>query len=275
METRQAKRDESALRSSMRDAIDRGEFRVYYQPIVGFEQAEVTGIEALLRWEHPQYGVLTPAQFIDIAEDTAMIVPIGAAAIHTACRQAAQWAEEAGENLPLTVAVNLSARQLAANDLLDTVQGALADSGLDPHLLVLEITEATLLDAGHHGFPALRELHACGVQLSVDDYGARHTSLRMLRDLPVSSVKIDRSFVAGLGKEAEDADVVGAVVAFAHALGIAVTAQGIDTARQLSEVRSLGCDRGQGFYFAYPQPGEIVQALVHHRLRWRERHPAA
>ena len=268
-------RDEATLRNTMRDAIDRGEFRVYYQPIVGFARSEVIAIEALLRWEHPQFGVLTPAQFLHLAEDTGLIVPIGTAVLHAACRQAAQWAREATDAPPLAVSVNLSARQVSAPDFHGTVTQALAVSGLEPRLLVLEVNEATLLDHAARCAPALHEMHMLGVQLSVDDFGARHTSLRMLRDLPVASVKIDRSFVAGLGTEAADSTLVAAVVAFAHAFGAEVTAQGIDTARQLSEVRSLGCDRGQGFYFAYPQPGEVVQALVHHRLRYRERHPAA
>jgi EAL domain-containing protein (putative c-di-GMP-specific phosphodiesterase class I) len=268
-------RDEVYLRESMRDAIDRGEFRVYYQPIVGFARAEVIGIEALLRWEHPQFGVLTPAQFLHLAEDTGLIVPIGTAVLESACRQAAQWASEATDSPALSVSVNLSARQVSATDLLGTVTQALAASGLEPQLLGLEITEATLLAESVRCASTLRDLHALGVHVHVDDFGASHSSLRLLRDLPVSSVKIDRSFTEPLGTHAEDSTLLAAIVAYAHAFGTDVTAQGIDTARQLSEVRSLGCDRGQGFYFAHPQPGEIVQALVHHRLRYRERHSAA
>ncbi|MGH8978675.1 MAG: EAL domain-containing protein [Acidimicrobiia bacterium] len=268
-------RDEAILRDTMRDAVDRGEFRVYYQPIVGFARAEVVGIEALLRWEHPQFGVLTPAQFLHLAEDTGLIVPIGSAVLHAACRQAAQWASEATDGPALTVSVNLSPGQVIASDLLGTVTKALSASGLEPRLLGLEVTEATLLDHAARCASTLHALHALGVQLHVDDFGAHHTSLRMLRDLPVSSIKIDRSYVSGLGTNEVDGSLVAAVAAYAHAFGADVTAQGIDTARELSEVRSLGCDRGQGFYFAYPQPGEIVQALVHHRLRYRERHSAA
>jgi EAL domain-containing protein (putative c-di-GMP-specific phosphodiesterase class I) len=267
--------DEAALRATMRDAVDRGEFRVYYQPIVGFDPGEVAGFEALLRWEHPEYGVLTPAQFLAIAEDNGLIVPIGAAVLEVACRQGAQWVSESAGERPLTIAVNLSARQLVAHDLLGAVTQALSRSGLDPHLLILEVTEAALLDVGDRCAPVLHELHALGVQLCVDDFGKQHSSLRMLRDLPVSALKIDRSFVTGLGTNADDVAVFAGVVALAHALDISVTAQGIDTPRQLAEVRTLGCDRGQGFYFAYPQPGEIVQALVHHRFRWREQHSAA
>jgi EAL domain-containing protein (putative c-di-GMP-specific phosphodiesterase class I) len=267
--------DEAALRARMRDAVDRGEFRVYYQPIVGFDPGEVAGFEALLRWEHPEHGVLTPAQFLAIAEDNGLIVPIGAAVLEAACRQGAQWVDESAGERALTIAVNLSARQLVAHDLLGAVTQALSRSGLDPQLLILEVTEAALLDVGDRCAPVLHELNELGVQLCVDDFGAQHSSVRMLRDLPVSTLKIDRSFVTGLGTNLGDTNVVAAIVGFAHALDISVTAQGIDTAHQLSQVRSLGCDRGQGFYFAYPQPGEIVQALVHHRFRWREQHSAA
>ena len=267
--------DEAILRTTMRDAVDRGEFRVYYQPIVGFERAEVAGFEALLRWEHREYGVLTAAQFLAIAEDNGLIVPIGAAVLEAACRQAAQWVRETGDGPALPIAVNLSARQLVAHDLYAAVTHALTVSGLAPHLLVLEATETVLLEVGARCAPVLRELCGLGIQLAVDDFGAYHSSLHMLRDLPVSSLKIDRSFVTELGRDPDDATVVGAVVAFAHALGLVVTAQGIDTARQLTEVHGLGCDRGQGCYFAYPQPGAIVQALVHHRFRWREQHSAA
>jgi EAL domain-containing protein (putative c-di-GMP-specific phosphodiesterase class I) len=268
-------RDERALRASMRDAIDHGEFRVYYQPIVGFARSEVVGIEALLRWEHPRHGVLAPSRFLHIADETGLIVPIGAAVVRAACRQAAQWAAEAEPGAALAVAVNLSARQVVANDFLCTVTDALAASGLDPGLLVLEISEATLLEHGARCAPVLHELHALGVQLSVDDFGARHTELRMLRDLPVASVKVDRSYVSQLGTNVDDSRLVAAVAAYAHAFGTDVIAQGIDTPRQLSEARSLGCDGGQGLYFAHPQPGEVVQALVHHRLRYRERHSFA
>jgi EAL domain-containing protein (putative c-di-GMP-specific phosphodiesterase class I) len=267
--------DDAVLRDTMRAAVDRGDFGVYYQPIVGFDPAEVVGFEALVRWVHPGYGVLAPAQFLHLAEDNGLIVPIGAAVIEAACRQAARWAGESVHGRPLTVAVNLSARQIVEGDLVATVRGALAASGLEPHLLLLEVNESALVARMDACVPVLRELRGIGVGLCVDDFGAHTTSFRLLRDLRVTALKVDRSYVAELGRDAEDAAVVEAVVAFAHALGISVTAQGIDEPRQLSEVRSLGCDRGQGRYFASPQPGEVVQALVHHSFRWSEHHTAA
>jgi EAL domain-containing protein (putative c-di-GMP-specific phosphodiesterase class I) len=175
--------DEAALRATMRDAVDRGEFRVYYQPIVGFDPGEVAGFEALLRWEHPEYGVLTPAQFLGIAEDNGLIVPIGAAVLEAACRQGAQWVSESAGERPLTIAVNLSARQLVAHDLLGAVTQALSRSGLDPHLLILEVTGSRVAGCRRSVCADPARLDALGVQLCVDDFGKRQ-SLRMLRRSP-------------------------------------------------------------------------------------------
>jgi EAL domain-containing protein (putative c-di-GMP-specific phosphodiesterase class I) len=259
------------LREDLHGALERQEFRVYYQPIIGFDTAAVTGFEALLRWQHPQHGVLAPAQFIALAEDTGLLVPIGAAVLETACRQAAVWQNETGDGRAFAIGVNLSASQLVADDLLGTVVHALNCSGLDPSLLVLEITEATLVGYGERSALVLRDVAALGVQLCVDDFGAEHGSLRVLRELPVTAVKLDRSF---LGPDAGDR-MVGALATFAHALDVAVTAQGIDASEQFAAARALGCDRGQGRYFASPQPESIVQALVHHHFTWRAEHSAA
>jgi len=267
--------DGEQLRAAMRGALDRGEFRVYYQPIVGFDPAEVCGFEALLRWEHPEYGVLAPAQFLAIAEDNGLIVPIGAAVLEAACLQAAQWATESVDGRTLTISVNLSARQLLAHDLLGAVVHALASADLPAELLVLEMSEAALLEVGPRCTTVLADLSDLGVQLCVDDFGAHHTSLHMLQATPLSELKLDRSFVTRATASTAPPAMAAAVVAFAHALGISVTAQGVDSGSEFADVRAIGCDRGQGRYFALPQPGAVVQALVHHRFRWREQHSAA
>jgi EAL domain-containing protein (putative c-di-GMP-specific phosphodiesterase class I) len=260
------------VEKSLRRALLREELRVHYQPLVQFDCSEVIGFEALLRWEHPERGLLAPGDFLHIAEETGLIVPIGAWVLHEVCRQAAQWAERARDDAPpLRVAVNLSARQLAHPDLVATVAEALALSGLSPHLLVLEITESVLMTDRELAVTILHALRSLGVRLSIDDFGTGQSSLGYLKTLPVDSLKIDRSFIDGLGSDPDDSAIVAAVVHMGHALGLSVTAEGIETPLQLSELRSLGCDLGQGFYFARPQPSEIAQALVHHRLRWRER----
>jgi EAL domain-containing protein (putative c-di-GMP-specific phosphodiesterase class I) len=257
------------IEKSLRRALLRDELRVHYQPLVDFVRSEVIGFEALLRWQHPERGLVGPDEFLGIAEETGLIVPIGAWVLHEVCAQAAAWLADAVPGAtPLHVAVNLSARQLAHPDLVGTVAEALATSGLPPELLVLEITESVLMTDRDLAVTILHALRSLGVKASVDDFGTGQSSLGYLKTLPVDSLKIDRSFVCGLGSDPEDAAIVSAVVHLGHALGLTVTAEGIETARQLSELRSLGCDLGQGFYFAKPQPSAIAGALVRHRLRW-------
>jgi EAL domain-containing protein (putative c-di-GMP-specific phosphodiesterase class I) len=251
------------IERSLRRALLRDEFRVHYQPLVQFDRSEVIGFEALLRWEHPERGLLGPAEFLPVAEETGLIVSIGAWVIHEVCRQAARWIAVAPpETPPLGVSVNLSARQLAHPDLVATVAEALALTGLPPHLLVLEITESVLMTDRDLAVTILHALRSLGVRLSIDDFGTGQSSLGYLKSLPVDSLKIDRSFVDGLGSDPDDSAIVAAVVHMGHALGLTVTAEGIETPRQLSELRALGCDLGQGFYFARPQPGEIAAALA-------------
>lgn len=254
---------------ALRRALLRAEFRVQYQPLVRFESSEVIGFEALVRWEHPTHGLVAPLEFLDVAEETGLIVPLGAWVLKEACVQAASWVSESAGSPPLSVSVNLSARQLADPALVETVDRALSSSGLDPSLLVLEITESVLMDNRDHAVQVLRALSERGVKIGIDDFGTGQSSLGYLKTLPVHTLKIDRSFIDGLGTEPEDSAIVAAVVDLGHALGLTVTAEGIETPVQLSELQALGCDLGQGFYFARPQPGEVVRALVHHRLRWR------
>jgi diguanylate cyclase (GGDEF)-like protein len=259
------------IEGALRRALVRNEFRVHYQPLVRFDSSEVIGFEALVRWEHPERGLLVPDDFLAVAEETGLIVPIGAWVLREACLQAASWAGESTYDSPLAVSVNVSGRQLADDELLATVQAALANAHLDPTLLVLEITESTLMADRDRAIAVLRQLTDLGVKVGIDDFGTGQSSLGYLRALPVHSLKIDSSFVDGLGRDPEGAAIVSAVVHLGHALGLSVTAEGVETIQQLSELRALGCDLGQGFYFAYPQPGPVVQALVRHRFQWRQR----
>jgi len=262
------------VESSLRRALVCGEFRVHYQPLVHFGRSEVIGFESLVRWEHPQRGLVPPDEFLPIAEETGLIVPIGTWVIQEACAQAAQWAAESDGAKPLTVGVNVSARQLLHPDFVGVVQGAIASAQLDPSLLVLEVTESALVEHHNEAVAVLQELASCGVRVGIDDFGTGQSSLGYLKRLPIDTLKIDQSIVEGLGKDPEDAAVVAAVVSLGHALGLTVTAEGIETTLQLQELRSLGCDLGQGYYFARQQPGEIVRALVHHRFRWSRRESA-
>ncbi len=253
----------------LRLALGRHELRVHYQPLVRFDQSEVIGFEALLRWEHPERGLLSPDAFLGVAEDTGLIVPIGSWVLHESCAQASRWATESEYETPLVVAVNVAARQLVP-EFVNTVEHALAESGLPAESLVLEITERVLVHDTERIGGVLTGLCELGVQIAVDDFGTGQTALAYLKALPIHSLKIDRSFVDGLGESEEDDAIVAAVVSLGHALGLSVTAEGVETPRQLSELRSLGCDLGQGYYFARPQPGEVVRALVHRRFQWKQ-----
>jgi EAL domain-containing protein (putative c-di-GMP-specific phosphodiesterase class I) len=178
---------------------------------------------------------------------------------------------ESTEHEPLAVSVNISGRQLVDEDLIPTVRAALERAGLDPTLLLLEITESTLMTDRERAVEVLHELSALGVRIGIDDFGTGQSSLAHLRSLPVHTLKIDGSFIESLGGDPEGGAIVSAVVQLGHALGLSVTAEGVETPDQLSWLRALGCDLGQGFYFAHPQPGAIVRALVHHRFHWRQR----
>lgn len=255
----------------LRRALERGELRVYYQPLVQLVPTEVIGFEALLRWEHPTRGLLTPAEFIEVAEHTGLIVPIGEWVLHEVCRQAAQWSGESPGAPPLLFSVNLSARQLAHPRLAETVAAAIADAGIDPSLLALEVTETAIMADPQLALRTLGLLGALGVQVAIDDFGVGYSSLAYLRELPVHAIKIDRAFVSGLDRSADDRAIVEAVVHLGHALGLTVTAEGIETPDQLARLEVLGCDAGQGYYFAKPQPSEVAGVLARHRLRWEVR----
>jgi diguanylate cyclase (GGDEF)-like protein/PAS domain S-box-containing protein len=247
---------ENALRRALRN----DELRVFYQPIVAVSDARVVGVEALVRWQHPQRGLVLPAEFIEIAEDSGLIVPIGARVLQQACRQAVEWNEQCGIRQPLEIAVNLSARQLAEPDLLEVVGDMVASSGIEPCLihLCLEITESVLMDDAVVALRTLERLKELGVRLAIDDFGTGYSSLSYLSRFPIDVLKIDRTFIAGLGVHHHDDAIVASILELAHALGLKVVAEGVETQGQLDLLRSLGCDMAQGFLFARPQPAEVM-----------------
>jgi diguanylate cyclase (GGDEF)-like protein/PAS domain S-box-containing protein len=232
-------------------ALERSELRIYYQPIVSLGDARCTGAEALVRWAHPERGLVAPDDFIDVAEETGLIVPMGAWVLEEACRAVARWHESGGVDAPFSVSVNLSARQLAHSDVVQAVRTALDRTGADPAMLGLEITESVLM--GETSVETVAALKALGVKLSIDDFGTGYSSLGYLKRFPVDVVKVDRSFVDGLGTDPEDSAIVAAVVSLGHALGLEVVAEGVETERQLAELVRLGCDFAQGYWFAAAQ----------------------
>jgi EAL domain-containing protein (putative c-di-GMP-specific phosphodiesterase class I) len=228
----------------------------------------VVAVEALARWERPGDGQLAPAEFVPAAEETGLIVTVGGWVLEEACRQAARW-DGAGGRLAPRVHVNLSERQFAEPHLVDRVAAALAGSGIDPARLCLEMNEHVL--AGHQGAAAAtcERLAALGVGLAVDDFGTGCSSLASLRQLPLSALKIDRSFVAGLDREPPDDAVATAVIGLAHSLGLAVVAEGVETRRQLARLDELGCDQAQGHLFAAPEPGGRLGELLGQDRDWQ------
>jgi diguanylate cyclase (GGDEF)-like protein/PAS domain S-box-containing protein len=251
-----------SLENDLRRALDREQLHVHYQPVVSLRDRSILSIEALVHWEHPERGLVTPPEFIPVAEESGLIGPIGEWVMHEACRQANEWHAADPDAAPLGVSVNLSARQITQRDLPGMVARTLRDTGLDPQCLCLEITETVILDDSEAANQALRALLSLGVGMVLDDFGTGYSSLAYLTRLPINGLKIDRSFVERLGSNERSTAIVTAIVRMAEALSMEVTAEGVETTRQIEELQRLGCDRAQGFYFARPLPAvELTEVL--------------
>jgi EAL domain-containing protein (putative c-di-GMP-specific phosphodiesterase class I) len=251
--------ERSSLRTDLEWALQREELAVHYQPLVDVTTGVVRGFEALLRWEHPKRGLLAPGEFIELAEESGLIVSIGSWVLRRACAQAEVWRRAAGRGL--TMAVNVSARQLQDPGLVGEIATALQESALDPGALVLEITESATVEDTEGVITRLGELKALGVGLAIDDFGTGYSSLSYLRRFPVDQLKIDRSFVAGVATNAEDRAITASVINLGHALGIQVVAEGVETKEQLENLSAMGCDLAQGYNWLRP-------ADTHHVSDW-------
>jgi len=250
------------LEAELRIALDEQQFELHYQPIFDLPTQRLVGTEALLRWAHPTRGLLPPAEFITAAEQSGLIMPLGAWVIRAACRQTAAWHALAPDRTPLTIAVNLSPRQLVDRTLVDTVAEALQESGLHPWSLCLEITEGSVIRDFDATMPTLNALRVLGVSLALDDFGTGYSSLSYLRQLPVTSVKIDRSFVGDLDTDSPNAQIVLAIIELAHALGMSVTAEGAETTTQLSVLKAMHSDQVQGYLLGRPMPGGEIGHIL-------------
>jgi diguanylate cyclase (GGDEF)-like protein len=249
-----------ALESSLRLALEHNEFALHYQPKLAFGTDAITGMEALLRWQHPALGMVSPAKFIPIAEETGLIVPIGMWVLKTACRQNVAW-QKAG--LPhLCMAVNLSPRQFSDDNLLRDIAAALEESGMDPTLLELEITEGMLMHDVNKAMKTLTALREMGVRLAIDDFGTGYSSLSQLKRFPVNTIKVDRSFVRDLGTNADDRGITEAIIAMGKSLSLTVVAEGVETEGQLAFLRQHNCDEFQGFYFSQAVPADEFAEMV-------------
>jgi len=246
------------LAATMPAALERGEFTLLYQPLIDLTSGTAAGAEALVRWRHPVHGLLTPARFIDLAEDTGLIVPLGLQLLEQACREAESWR---GPGSPY-VSVNLAVRQTHDRELVDKVVDILDRTGLRPERLQLEITESAALRTDGQTVHTVRALADLGVRIAVDDFGTGYSNLAYLRDLPLSTLKIDSAFVRGLGltsrPDHRDEAILATLVRLGHTLGLSVTVEGVETVAQVERLRAIGCDTGQGWYFGRPEPPEEI-----------------
>ncbi|HEX4982363.1 MAG TPA: EAL domain-containing protein [Ilumatobacteraceae bacterium] len=251
---------------SLRQSIMNGDLRLHYQPIVHLVDGQVLGHEALVRWDHPTRGLLGPDQFINVAEETGLIIPLGTWVLQEACRQAKRFQIRDPRWSRLTMSVNLSGRQLAQPDLVDLIASALDDADLRPEHLQLEMTEGILMDDAAATIGILEMLKGLGVRLDVDDFGTGYSSLAYLKRFPVDVLKIDHSFVHDLGKDPEDAAIIAAVVSLADALGFTVIAEGVETALQRDCLFGLGCTSAQGYLFAHPVDASAAETALDHAM---------
>jgi diguanylate cyclase (GGDEF)-like protein/PAS domain S-box-containing protein len=250
------------LESDLRNAVERGEFLLHYQPQVGVDTNIVFGVEALIRWQHPALGLVAPGRFIQLAEEMGLIVPIGTWVMRTACRQSVLWQQEGlGE---IRVAVNLSARQFYQQDLVSTISEVLEETGLSAHLLELELTESMMMADVENAAQILHSLKKLGVHLSIDDFGTGYSSLAYLKRFPIDLLKIDQSFVRDITVDADDAAIATSIISLAHSLRLEVIAEGVETEAQLAYLRRHGCDYMQGYYFSRPIPAAEMSKLLAH-----------
>jgi EAL domain-containing protein (putative c-di-GMP-specific phosphodiesterase class I) len=257
---REAVLDRLALKVDIHRALAEGEFVNHYQPVVSLANGQIIGAEALVRWEHPTQGLLAPGAFIDLAEESGVIIGIGTQVLRRACIDAAAWPD--GPVGPLGIAVNLSVRQLQHEDLVREVADILVTSGLDPSRLTLEITESVLVADPEAAANVLSSLKALGVSIAIDDFGTGYSSLSYLHRFPVDCLKIDKSFVDPLSVPGADPALLQAILGLAHTLRLRVVAEGIEQPGQWTQLRAFGCELGQGYLFARPMPNEGITSYA-------------
>ena len=248
------------LEVGLRKAIQNDELYLLYQPQVEVRTSEIVGVEALVRWRHPERGIISPTEFIPLAEETGLIVPIGEWILRTACTQAMAWQHQTRR--ALRMAVNLSAKQFKDENLSQIVLSALHETGLEPRLLELELTEGTLMDDANATLATLELLRGIGVFLSIDDFGTGYSSMNYLKRFDVRALKIDRSFISGLPQDSENAAITRAIIAMAHGLKMIVVAEGVETGEQLLLLQEYGCDLVQGYHLGHPSPQDAITRML-------------
>jgi diguanylate cyclase (GGDEF)-like protein len=256
------------LETDLRRAVELGEFLLHYQPLVSLRTGRVTGLEALVRWQHPDKGLVPPSDFIAVAEETGLIVPIGKWVLFEACRQITEWQAAHPRDEPLTIGVNLSVKQFSQPDLVDQIRSALEVTGAPAASLRLEITESAIIDKGRAAISILSRIRELGVQVYLDDFGTGYSSLSYLHGLPIDAIKIDRAFVSSMDTDDKHLRLVRTILTLAEIVGVRAEAEGISTSEQLRELRSLNCEQGQGYLFSAPIPREAVDEVLRANPVW-------
>jgi EAL domain-containing protein (putative c-di-GMP-specific phosphodiesterase class I) len=249
------------IESDLRRALDRAEFTINYQPIVSLHSGRICGFEALVRWNHPERGLIPPCEFIPVAEESGFIIQIGRWVLKEACSQMRTWQDVLPTTRRMKISVNLSCKQFMQPTIVAQIMDTLQETGLDATSLKLEITESVMMDSGDYAMGVLEQLSAAGIELSLDDFGTGYSSLSYIHRFPVTALKIDRSFINRLDGD-QNGEIVRAVVALARNLGLEVVAEGIETVGQLDQLKALGCEQGQGFYFSEPVDERSATELI-------------
>jgi EAL domain-containing protein (putative c-di-GMP-specific phosphodiesterase class I) len=256
------------MRSDLEQAIEERGFQVYYQPIINLETGFITGFEALGRWLHPSRGLVSPTEFIPLAEETGLIIDIGRWLMQDACSQVVRWQDTFQKDPPLKISLNLTSREFTQPDLIPAIQEVLANSGLSPAQMSLEIAEGVILENPELRAVTLEELQNLGVQVFIDDFGTGHASFNFMYSFPIDALKIDHSFIHRIGSEGENAEIVRTIILLARDYGMQVIGEGIETAAQLAVLRDLRCRYGQGYYFARPMDAANTEALLASDPHW-------
>lgn len=254
------------LETDLRFAVERNEFELYYQPIIGLDSASLEGFEALVRWNHPELGMIPPNDFIFIAESTGLIIPMTVQILHSACSQLVRWQQQSAN--PLSIAVNLSGKHFVHHELVGQIKTVIMETGITPACLKLELTESALMENAEIATEMLKQIKETGVQISVDDFGTGYSSLSYLHRFPIDTLKVDRSFVSTMEEGAENGEIVRTVIALAKALNLNVVAEGIETIHQFHQLRILGCEYGQGYLFSRPLPAAEAAKLLGENKQW-------
>jgi diguanylate cyclase (GGDEF)-like protein len=257
------------LETDLRFAIERNEFEMHYQPIIGLAESNLSGFEALVRWRHPQRGLVPPNEFIPISESTGLIIPMTVQILHAACSQVVKWQSMSPTGKPLSVAVNISGKHFGHPALVEQIRTVIAETGIDPACLKLELTESAVMESAETAILMLKQIKETGVQISIDDFGTGYSSLSYLHRFPIDQLKVDRSFVSAMEENTENGEIVRTVIALAKALDLKVVAEGIESVHQFHQLRILGCEYGQGYLFSKPLQVADIERLLADKNRWK------